>query len=140
MIIRILIKNSEGDRMIQGQNGRLHFNWLGEAGARYPRYPKVREGFATALRSFISFVGEEKLGEIKPNQWEVTYLNHIPKGTVWNTPDDWGFFRPLGAVPTIKEVVQGESFGGEWHFVIPDQREPLHVAWRHAKAEPAKNE
>ena len=139
--IRVLIKNSDGNRMIQAQNGRFHFNWLGEDGAQYPRYPKVREGFVTALRSFISFVGEEKLGEIKPNQWEVTYLNHIPKGTVWNSPDDWGFFRPLRAVPGIKDVVQSESFGGEWHFTIPDQKGRLHVSWQHTiKVEPNKNE
>src|SRR5262245_55135596 len=29
---RVQIKNRAGDRMIQVQNGRLHFNWLGDAG------------------------------------------------------------------------------------------------------------
>lgn len=128
---RLQIKNKDGDRMIQIQNGRLHFNWLGQAGGNYPRYEKVREGFVRALGQFTAFVAQEKLGDFRPNQWEVTYLNHILKGTVWNTPRDWGFLRPLGAVPTVDGLVQGESFAGGWHFVIPDRRGRLHVQWQH---------
>ena len=99
---RLQITNKNSDRMIQLQNSRLHFNWLGEGGREYPRYEqKVRDGFVWALQCFIDFVIREELGDFRPNQWEVTYLNHIPKGTVWNTPNDWGFFLPLHAVPTI---------------------------------------
>lgn len=138
---RLQIKNKDGDRMIQLQNGQLHFNWLGEAGGKYPRYELVREGFVSTMRRFIEFARQEKFGEVRPSQWEVTYLNHIPKGTVWNTPNDWGFFRPLGAVPTVEGLVQGEGFGGGWHFVIPEQRGRLHVQWQHGmKAQPAENE
>lgn len=130
---RLQIKNRDGNQMIQVQNSRLHFNWLGQTGDRYPRYEKVRAGFVWVLQRFIEFVVQEQVGDFRPNQWEVTYLNHIPRGTVWNTPNDWGFFRPLGAVPTIKNLVQGESFEGGWHFVIPGQRGRLHVQWRHGR-------
>lgn len=129
---RLQIKNTDGDRMIQVQNGRIHFNWLGDEGGEYPRYPRVRDGFASALQRFVEFLAHEKLGDFRPNQWEVTYINHISKGTVWNTPNDWCFFRPLGSVPTIGNLVQGEGFTGEWHFVIPEQRGRLHVQWQHA--------
>ena len=128
---RLQVKNKAGDRMIQVQNGRLHFNWLGAVGGAYPRYEHVREGFDAALRSFLEFLTQEKVGEFRPNQWEVTYVNHIPKGSIWNTPNDWGFFRPLNSVPTIADVAAAESFGGEWHFVIPKQRGRLHVQWQH---------
>ena len=130
---RLQIKNKDGDRMIQVQNCRLHFNWLGETGAGYPRYDKVRDGFDAALRRFVEFVGQENVGDFQPNQWEVTYVNHILKGTVWNTPDDWTFFRLLGPLPTIENLVQGESLNGEWHFQIPDKRGRLHVTWQLAK-------
>jgi len=130
---RLQIKNRDGNRMIQVQNGRLHFNWLGEGGGRYPRYERVRTGFGESLERFIEFVAQEKVGDFRPNQWEITYLNHIPRGTVWNTTNDWGFFLPLGAVPTIEHLIQGESFEGGWHFVIPGQRGRLHVQWRHGR-------
>lgn len=129
---RVQIKNKAGDRMVQVQNGRIHFNWLGDEGGEYPHYEKVRQGFAWVLKRFVEFLAEEKLGDFRPNQWEVTYINHIPKGTVWDTPNDWCFFRPLASVPTIENLVQGEGFTGEWHFVIPEQRGRLHVQWRHA--------
>lgn len=130
---RLQIKNKEGDRMIQLQNSRLHFNWLGQAGGQYPRYGSIRDGFVWVLQQFIEYVAREKVGDFRPNQWEVTYLNHIPKGTIWNTPNDWGFFLPLGPVPTIEHLVQGESFAGGWHFVIPEQRGRLHVQWQHGR-------
>ncbi len=130
-LARLLMTNKDGSRMIQLQNGRLHFNWLGRGGDRYPRYSKVREEFIQVLEQFKDFVASAGAGEFSPDQWEVTYLNQIPKGTVWNTLEDWGFFRPLGSVPTLEGVVQGESFGGAWHFVIPEKRGRLHVEWQH---------
>jgi uncharacterized protein (TIGR04255 family) len=130
---RLQIKNRDGNQMTQIQNGRFHFNWLGQTGGRYLRYEKVRAGFVAMLQRVMEFVAQEKVGDFRPNQWEVTYLNHIPRGTVWNTPNDWGFFRPLGGVPTIENLVQSESFEGGWHFVIPERRGRLHVQWRHGR-------
>ena len=106
--------------MIQIQNGRLHFNWLGTEAGTYPRYETVRDGFAMAFQAFQKFVGQEKVGELRPNQWEITYVNHLSRGSVWNAPSDWGFFRPLAPIPTIPDVVIGESFAGEWHSSFPD--------------------
>jgi uncharacterized protein (TIGR04255 family) len=138
---RLQIKNKDGDRMIQLQNNRLHFNWIGESGGRYPRYERVRDGLEWALRKFVEFVEQEHVGDFRPNQWEVTYVNHIPQGSVWNTPTDWSFFKPLAGVSTVDNLLQGESFGGEWHFVIPRQKGRLHVQWHHGlKSAPEKSE
>jgi hypothetical protein len=119
--------------MIQVQNDRLHFNWLGESGGPYPRYEVIREGFDRVLRHFIDFVRQESVGDFRPNQWEVTYVNHIPQGTVWKTPGDWRFFRLLGSGQTIKSPVRCEGFTGEWHFQIPEERGRLHISWQRAK-------
>jgi len=118
----------------------VRFNWLGNEGVGYRRYPAVREGFKNVLEQFADFVKREKIGELRPNQWEVTYVNNIPEGTVWNKPSDWSFFQPLAAVPSLPGLAEGESFSGEWHFVIPEQRGRLHVNWRHGLAPPATQE
>ncbi len=128
---RLQIKNKDENRMIQVQNGRLHFNWLGQTGGEYPRFENVRREFTWVLQRFIEFVDREGLGDFRPNQWEVTYVNHIPRGTVWETAKDWGFFQPLGSVPTIDGLVHGEDFTGEWSFVIREQRGRLHIRWQH---------
>jgi uncharacterized protein (TIGR04255 family) len=137
---RLQIKNGEDDRMIQVQNGRLHFNWLRKGGGSYPRFTRVRSEFAPLLERFKQFLSDENLGEFRPNQWEVTYVNHIPQGTVWRTPADWGFFEPLAAVPTIKTVAEAESFGGQWHFVIPPQLGRLHIDWEHLESRQVSKE
>ena len=129
---RLQTKNSTADRMLQLQNGRFHFNWLGQSGTPYPRYTTVKDGFVSSLEKFMQFTERAGLGKFQPNQWEVTYINHIPQGTVWNSPSDWGFFEPLRSVPMIDNVIQPESFSGEWHFVIPPEAGRLHIAWQHA--------
>lgn len=134
-LARVQILNPALDRMIQLQNGRMHLNWLGEDGGQYPRYASIRKEFAGILDQLLEFADEKKLGKLSPDHWEVTYVNHIPKGTVWESPSDWSFFRPLGSAPTVEGVFQAESFSGEWHFVIPDERGRLHVHWQHAKQE-----
>lgn len=128
---RMQIKNQTSDGMIQIQNGRIHFNWLGK-GNEYPRYDHLKNSFSSAFQRFVDFIGSQKLGELNPNQWEVTYLNHIPKGTVWTSPADWTFFRPLCSASTHTPVTL-ESFGGEWHYVIPEKRGRLHVALQHGE-------
>ena len=128
------IKNKEADRLIQIQNGMLKFHWLGQTGGAYPRYETVRDWFVWAYMQFDAFVRSETLGDLRPNQWEVTYLNHIPKGTVWNTPTDWKFFQPMASMPSVAAVIDGESFGGTWHFAIPVEKGRLHVDWRHTRA------
>lgn len=136
---RIQMTNSDKTRMVQLQNGRIHLNWLGQGGDKYPRYNSVRDEFETCLAHLMKFADEEQLGTILPDQWEVTYVNHIPKDSVWSSPSDWSFFQPLNSVPSIDGLIEAESLSGEWHFVIPEQRGRLHINWEHAKQDDAAN-
>jgi len=137
---RLQIRNGNNDRMIQVQNGRLHYNWLGHEGKPYPSFEQVEPDFQKALAAFRQFLAQESLGELRPNQWEVTYVNHIPKGSVWNDPRDWvGLFPSLAALPPKASSVRLESFGGQWHYEIEPQRGRLHVnlvhGWRRKPVE-----
>lgn len=129
---RCRIKNRNGDRMVQLQNTRLHLNWIGDSGGEYPRHETMLAEFATAFRSFSEFVNDENVGRVKPNQWEITYVNHIPQGTVWKAPEDWSFFKLMGS-PTTVSLARSESFNGEWHLLIPEDLGRLHIQWQHAK-------
>jgi uncharacterized protein (TIGR04255 family) len=138
--VRVQITNRSRNRMIQLQNGRLHFNWLGRSGEEYPRYEAIRDGFREVFEKFAEFLSRERIGAMEVNQWEVTYVNHIPKGTVWNSPSDWSFFRPLTGYAMNEELATGESFSGEWSFVIPPQRGRLHVNWQHGLLPPPNSQ
>lgn len=54
--LRMQVRNKANDRMIQLQNGRLSFNWLGETGQGYPSYSKVRPEFEAVLGQFRRFI------------------------------------------------------------------------------------
>jgi uncharacterized protein (TIGR04255 family) len=129
---RLQIRNRDGNRMVQLQDGRMHLNWLGEGGDSYPRYSQVRTEFDNLLTQLARFVDASQLGVLIPDQWEVTYVNRIRQG-LSTTPADWDFFRPLNPMPSIESVIEPESFTGEWHFVIPEQRGRLHIHWQHAR-------
>jgi uncharacterized protein (TIGR04255 family) len=137
---RLQIRNGTNDRMIQVQNGRLLYNWLGHEGKPYPNFEEVEGEFNRALDAFGQFMTAEEIGELRPNQWEVTYVNHIPVGTVWNDPCDWvDLFPSLAALPSKTSSVRLESFGGQWHYEIAPKLGRLHVnlahGWRKTPSE-----
>lgn len=131
--VRVQIRNVTGDRMIQLQNCRLHYNWIGRPGEEYPRYRTVRPEFDQVLREFEEFVAEQDLAELAPNQWEVTYVNHMLQGKLWNRAEEWpALFTSLLGSAATPTGLRLEGFGGHWHFEIEPQRGRLHVELQHA--------
>jgi len=131
--VRLQIRNSARDRMVQVQNGRLHLNWI-SAGDVYPRYERVRTEFDRLYTALESFVQDEQLGQLQPDQWEITYVNHVPRGPLWAAPADWPkILLLLGQPPEAPLLLEG--FGGEWHFEIPPRRGRLHVTARRAQSD-----
>lgn len=130
---RVQIKNNARDRMLQIQNARFHVNWLGE-GADYPRFGRVKEDFLGHFRSFEAFLKERGLPPIELNQWEVTYVNKIQRGTVWQDVSDWSFCKLMSGADGGGQSL--ESFAGEWHFLLPEEQGRLHVNWQHGRDDP----
>jgi uncharacterized protein (TIGR04255 family) len=134
--LRAQIKNRSNDRMIQVQNGRFHYNWLGSAGQPYPRYEKeIKPAFDQKWAEFQRFVVEELQTVIQPDQWEITYVNRFPKGTVWTRLEDDlpDFLRIAPALALSPAGNRLDSFEGEWHYEIPPQRGRLHVQLKHGR-------
>ncbi|MBI1826616.1 MAG: TIGR04255 family protein [Planctomycetes bacterium] len=135
---RLQLRNRENSRMVQLQNSRFHYNWLDTPDTKYPRYEEcIKPEFKREWTRFREFLHSEGLGEPKINQWEVTYVNHIPRsGRVpWHSPEEWASILPglLGRTQEYAEAARFESFGGQWHFEIPLQRGRLHVQLIHGK-------
>ena len=132
--VRLRVRNRAKDRMLQLQNGRFILNWLKVEGQAYPRYESIHREFAELLERFRDFLNTGSSGKLPVgNQWEVTYLNHIPKGGIWKSPMDWGFCRLWNADRFTLPHVELESVESEWHFVIPRQQGRLHINWKHAR-------
>lgn len=116
--------------MIQVQNSRFIYNWR-KLDGHYPSYNNTKPEFEGALRQFLDFLDEAKLGTMSLNQWEITYINHIPKGPLWGSPEEWHRIVPEILLPISQRDValtRFENVTGEWHHEIVPQLGRLHVA------------
>ena len=84
---RCLFINERGSELVQIQQDRFVFNWrkLKEEDA-YPRYEPIRAGFEKQLQVFREFLAKENIGDLVPNQCEVTYVNQLLSGQGWEHP------------------------------------------------------
>jgi len=91
----------------------------------------------TLNERFVEYVKSKNIGDVTFNQWEVTYVNQIPKDSVWKSPADWRCLFPQlpGIDGSASASVILESFNSEWHFEIPAKRGRLHVQLRHGLAD-----
>ena len=130
--LRMQIRNAEKNRMIQLQNGRLHYNWLGLDGDPYPSFGKVKPEFDEVFDSFRKYLKQHDFDELQLNQWEITYINHIPQGSIWNGPQDWQeIFPSMMPFAAKASSVKLESLSGEWHYEIEPQEGRLHINITH---------
>jgi uncharacterized protein (TIGR04255 family) len=125
---RTLFINKSDDQLIQLQVNRFYFNWR-RRGTSYPRYPYVIKEFEKLFDFVKTFFERFELGVLKPVEYELTYINQIPKGQGWDTIDDlprlipdfnW---RPLTRrfLPTPEKVSWATSFH------LPESRGDLKV-------------
>jgi hypothetical protein len=129
---RLQMKNKEGNRMMQVQNCRFDYNWLGHAKGEYPGYSVIEPEFREYHKKFLEFLNGFGFNSPEASQWEITYVNHLAKGILWQMPADWPrlFAGLLGSAGT-GGTVNFESFGGSWHFEIPPHKGRLHVEIGH---------
>jgi uncharacterized protein (TIGR04255 family) len=80
---RLWFINQRDDQLVQFQFDRFYFNWRRREGV-YPRYQHVFNQFENALNTFQGFLSEFNLGDLKIIEFELSYINHIPKGQGWN--------------------------------------------------------
>lgn len=87
---RVWLLNATDDKLIQMQQGRFLFNWRRRpTAAKYPRYQSLVEEYFKLLETFEKFTSEKELGELSWEQFELTYLNHIPQPEGWSFPTDF---------------------------------------------------
>ena len=86
-IQRVWFINASDDQLVQFQFDRFYFNWRRRQGV-YPRYTNLIKHFEKTLNTINSFFKEFEIGELNPIEYELSYINHIPKGEGWDTIED----------------------------------------------------
>jgi uncharacterized protein (TIGR04255 family) len=131
---RLFYLNSKKDRLIQLQEDRLLQNWKkAEGPIEYPRFKALFPEFQKSWHLFLEFAQEQGLGNPKPNQYELTYLNHIPQGEGWLSPKDTVKVFPDFRCDA-KTCFLPEPEGVSWKkiFKFPDNKGRLHASMKQA--------
>src|SRR5216683_2526636 len=83
--LRLWFQSADKTRLVQVQRDWLACNWQGaSSGAPYPRYEANEPFFSETWDNFTQYI--EGLGHQlpSPNQCELTYINHIFPGQLWD--------------------------------------------------------
>lgn len=127
---RIWFVNQEDDSIIQVQQDRFLHNWRKRTpDDQYPRYNNVIEKFKVHYSTFLSFIGENGIGSVKPNQLEMTYVNHIPKGEGWESLGDIGnVFKDFNWNTSNREFLpEIDDLNIRFTFKLPNDEGRLHI-------------
>lgn len=130
--------NADGEHMLQLQDTRFVYNWKkskGEGG--YPSFDRLRPEFFEHLSSYQKFLTEADLPQVQPNQWEVVYVNYIPRGDLWDTAEDWLDIFPGFYVPADVRI---DGFVGAWSTILGQQEGRLHIELKHSQIAENKDE
>lgn len=130
---RVWFINDSDDQLIQFQFDRFYFNWRRRKDV-YPRYPYVIKNFEGVLDTIVNFFIEFDLGEIKPIEYELSYINHIQKGQEWNTVDDLPrIFSDFVWKQTMGRFLPSpENIAWQTSFPLPEEKGHLIVNLKHA--------
>jgi uncharacterized protein (TIGR04255 family) len=128
---RFWFEEKDGAHLLQIQQDRIVHNWRKrEAEQDYPRYETIRRRFESDLAKFVDFLATEGLGEVRPNQCEVTYINAI------EIPDETNTYRQLERITPLWAGRFAETYPLELEnatvqsrFVLRDAGNPLGRAY-----------
>ncbi|MDX6479948.1 MAG: hypothetical protein QOG85_458 [Gaiellaceae bacterium] len=122
---RYWLVGEDGSELCQIQNDRIVANWRRTAADQaYPRYEYVRDLLEGCLEEFLTLAAESDLGEVKPFQVEVDYVNQIAQGQGW---DDLGDMASV--ISFLNPVAEGElpapiAGASSFQFLVPDATNP----------------
>lgn len=123
---RIWFIGAEDDQLIQLQGDRFYFNWRRRLD-QYPRYATILQKFIAAKSCLDSCLDELRLGKLKPIEFELTYINHIPKGQGWETTDDLEFvFRDFNwQTRKGRFLPKPANYAWQVRFAFPEEQGSL---------------
>lgn len=131
---RVWFVRGDETGIVQVQRDRFLHNWKKvQPGDEYPRYKTVIELFRERLDAFEAFLKEHSLGSLEPRQYELTYVNHIPKGEGFTGLREIGRILPdYDWRAGLRFLPEPESVNWRTAFALPDRTGRVHATIRSA--------
>jgi len=129
---RVFFINRIQNHLIQIQQDRFIQNWRKiRKEDDYPRYNYLFPKFVNSLNQFNLFLEEQNIGKLEPDQYELTYVNHIPRGEAWRSLKDIGNIFPEFQGEVEKRFLdEPEDVFYRKVFRLPNNQGRLHVSLR----------
>ena len=122
------LSSKDDTRTIQFQANKLIGGWNRETLPKIT-YAEAKTEYDKRFLQLETFAAKHDLGKPVANLWELTYVNKILPGVLWQKPADWHRVLP-GIFPVGGPQVTGHewaTFNGSWLFVIPPQMGRIRV-------------
>lgn len=132
---RIWFQHKSGGGLIQLQRDRFHYNWrkLGPSD-EYPHFNSVFNSFVKHFEQLESFLRERNLADVRPIQYEMTYINHIEHSGAFFGLDRAGETFPdfMWRNDEKRFLPALEAINWQSIFPLPDKLGRLHVTMNNA--------
>ena len=116
---RVWFIHRDENELIQVQRNCFLHNWRKrQPDDKYPGYEKIVENFENYLSRFQEFLIEESLGHLVPKQYELTYIDFIPKGQGWESPVDLEKIYPNLLSLTKQGMLLNNIKGINWQIIL----------------------
>jgi len=125
---RLQMTSSDDQWMCQVQRNRLVINWRKRSEV-YPRFSATWDRFRVAWHAWQAFIGDLAMAPLKPQLWELTYVNRIPKENLWDTPGDWPKVFPglWGGDFAVVDGAELRGLHGQWVWESSDPPARVYV-------------
>jgi uncharacterized protein (TIGR04255 family) len=134
---RLWLLSEDDQELLQVQKNWFACNWRKvKPDAVYGRWPSRREAFQKWLSALQDYVVENKLGELKPLQCEVTYINHVAPAAGWSRHGELPKILKVAADLDGGFLPEPEQMQVAAQYVIPDN-EGRPVGRLHISSQPA---
>jgi uncharacterized protein (TIGR04255 family) len=125
---RVVFIDDERGHLVQLQTNRFHHNWQHRpALGGYPRFREVRSAFLERWTDFTNFLTEVGLTPPNITQYEMSYVNHVPAGTLWDSPNDLSKLFPWLSANRNTALDGPSDVEIALHYDVPACRGRLHV-------------
>lgn len=131
---RLLFVSSGNNHLVQIQRDRFLQNWRKlSQDVEYPRYSALFPRFVNGLKIFSEAIEDLGIGRLEPNQYELTYVNHLVQGEGWDDLSDIGkVFRGFQCQADDRFLPEPEEVSWRRNYRFPEEKGRLHVSMQQA--------